>query len=151
MPVSSLPLFLRIHRQLVQLDRARQENREGLTAIRKEERAAAARDAGRHASTSSPSPVSVLEEKEVKVWLMRPGGVMLRMPSTAAKGLLEAEQARVEEGMAERRRDQKRLVAALADRGIQPEAVGPGLLNAFLTLEDKGSKKPAEAPAFTKV
>lgn len=45
---------------------------------------------------------------------------------------------RVEAAIEQERQLQKRLVGMLADKGGAPDGCGPGLLRAFLTLEDRG-------------
>jgi hypothetical protein len=48
-----------------------------------------------------------------------------------------AETKRVEAAIEHERDVQKTLVGMLADKGGAPEGCGPGLLRAFLTLEDR--------------
>jgi hypothetical protein len=50
-----------------------------------------------------------------------------------------AEMRRVEAAIEQERETQKKLVGMLAEKGGAPEGCGPGLLRAFLTLDDKSS------------
>ncbi len=44
-----------------------------------------------------------------------------------------------ESRLEELRRDEKRLMGLLADKGAGPQRVGPGVLQAMLTLQDTGT------------
>jgi hypothetical protein len=49
-----------------------------------------------------------------------------------------ADQQWVEGRLNQLRQEEKRLIAALADQGAGPQRVGPGMLNAMLTLNAAG-------------
>lgn len=102
--------FLDVRKQGIACDKQRNDAREAQTALRKR---------GEHGS----------------VWLMRPGGVMMKLPTATAQSVLAADQVELEQRAAEVRREEKRLVSLLAAKGAAPGSLGPGTLEALLRLK----------------
>mmetsp|Transcript_29859 Transcript_29859/g.41301 ORF Transcript_29859/g.41301 Transcript_29859/m.41301 type:complete len:130 (-) Transcript_29859:128-517(-) len=104
--------------QNVEFDRARNKNREALTALKKLE------------STKRKNRGSF------DGFLLRPSQVFMKFPAAQAKDVLTKDQAKVEEEMTLLRYKIKNLTRDLDDKGGVPEVCGPGLLHAFLNLKD---------------
>ncbi|KAI8471983.1 MAG: hypothetical protein J3K34DRAFT_520175 [Monoraphidium minutum] len=137
-------LFLMNKEQILQADRQRQGNREALAALRRQQRGGGgAGGSGAGASSSSGSSGGGGAPQK-RVWLLPSAapaggpGAFTKLPAADAARRIEADQERLEARLAELRAAQKRLTAALADRGAGPEGAGEGLLRAMLNLKDSG-------------
>eukprot|EP00240_Pyramimonas_obovata_P011413 CAMPEP_0118925604 /NCGR_PEP_ID=MMETSP1169-20130426/3468_1 /TAXON_ID=36882 /ORGANISM="Pyramimonas obovata, Strain CCMP722" /LENGTH=130 /DNA_ID=CAMNT_0006866951 /DNA_START=195 /DNA_END=587 /DNA_ORIENTATION=+ len=106
--------------QVVEIDLARNKNREASTALRK-------------LPQSSGGSFGNAE----KGYLLRPGGFFLRVSPDKAQNIINEDQERLEREITETRDKMKKLTRSLEDKGGVPESCGPGLLNAMLTLRDK--------------
>mmetsp|Transcript_5301 Transcript_5301/g.11603 ORF Transcript_5301/g.11603 Transcript_5301/m.11603 type:complete len:133 (-) Transcript_5301:154-552(-) len=104
-------LFIDLRNKIIDSDRRRQELREGLTALRKQ-----------HA--------------EPKIWLQRPGNIMIKATSEDAQKRITKDLSLIELQLQQYRAEEKKLIALLADKGVAPSSLGPGMLNAMLTLKD---------------
>eukprot|EP00798_Chlamydomonas_sp_ICE-L_P019929 gene19929-26635_t len=107
--------FLNLRQENVELDRHRQDLREGLTALRKQLRK---------------------DPNAGKVWIQRKGGVMLKMGAQTAISLMETDQKEIESRFTLMRLEEKILLSKLAERGALPSEAGPGMLGAMLNLRD---------------
>ncbi|KAK3284099.1 hypothetical protein CYMTET_8235 [Cymbomonas tetramitiformis] len=115
--------FLTAKAQVVECDRARNANREALTAIRK--KGGGESELGCFGSTS-------------KGFLLRPGGVFIRLSNEQATSILQRDQARLDEEVQKSRQDMKIITRSLHEKGGTPSHLSPGLLNAMITLKDDG-------------
>uniref|UniRef100_A0A7S0R1T5 P53 and DNA damage-regulated protein 1 n=1 Tax=Chlamydomonas leiostraca TaxID=1034604 RepID=A0A7S0R1T5_9CHLO len=109
--------FLDVRAQMVALDKQRQENREALTAVRK--------------------------QQDDKVWLQRGSTGLWKLPKQRAIEHLEQDQKHIDQQLDELTRELKKLTALLADKGAGP-AVGPGMLNAMLHLRDTEAERDSD-------
>eukprot|EP00899_Mesostigma_viride_P006550 jgi/Mesvir1/15897/Mv02800-RA.1 len=87
--------------------------------------------------TATPGAVSPGDQpkKDAKVWVMRPGGVLLRMPTSKALAMVTRDQEGVELENTLIASKLKEKTLELANKGGAPETVGPGLLQAMATLK----------------
>uniref|UniRef100_A0A7S3VGL4 P53 and DNA damage-regulated protein 1 n=1 Tax=Dunaliella tertiolecta TaxID=3047 RepID=A0A7S3VGL4_DUNTE len=108
--------FLDVRQKAVALDRQRQENREALTAFRKQ-----------------PSA-------QHKAWMRLRGGILVKFHMQQAKDVLQAEQDSIEHELTQIRAEEKRLIGLLSEKGAGPQ-VSEGTLAAMLKLEDRQRTK----------
>ncbi|XP_042503656.1 uncharacterized protein LOC122080850 [Macadamia integrifolia] len=137
--------------QLVENDRARNGNREALTALRKR---------ARTTKTSVPSPFeSIMREikdpesrplvKEVcttcgnhdskeHTWMIFPGtDVFAQIPFHAAHTILEKDQERLDYDTKKLQSFVKEKSLQISEMGVLADSIGPGTLRSLVTLTDK--------------
>ncbi|KAL3833093.1 hypothetical protein ACJIZ3_007829 [Penstemon smallii] len=140
-------LFLARH-ELVEIDKVRNGNREGLTALRKR---------AKTTKTSVPSPFeSIMREidsrplvKEVcatcgdhdskeKTLLMFPGtDVFATVPFHAAHTILEKDQVRLDFESKKLQSYVKEKSFLISEKGVLADKISPGVLRSLVTLTDK--------------
>lgn len=76
------------------------------------------------------------ERPPANVYVFGPGQVIVQMPRDEAKTLVEKDQVVLEGAIRTNEHALKRALKDLNDKGGVPDSVGPGLLNAFINLED---------------
>lgn len=133
--------------EMVECDRARNGNREALTALRKQ------------AKTSRSSVLLADERREDGVteeqqrcrtcgdhdgtsplWVMCPGAdLFIRRPFHQVHCDLDKEQERLEVRVKGLQSDVKERTMQLSDKGALADRIGPNLLNALVTLRDNSS------------
>mmetsp|Transcript_38366 Transcript_38366/g.108447 ORF Transcript_38366/g.108447 Transcript_38366/m.108447 type:complete len:140 (+) Transcript_38366:265-684(+) len=118
-------LLLDAKKKMVEADRERNGLREAATALRKW-------DDGAACDTGRPLWAGVTQND---VWVMQPGGVVLKLNRQQASEHISGRQALQERLVKELRAEEKRLMAQLADKGGVME-VQEGVLKALLTLKD---------------
>lgn len=69
-----------------------------------------------------------------KTFLVSPTGTFLRTNNLDAIAQMESELLQQRDCLDRLHKEQKRLIALLAEKGASPESVGPGLLGAMLNL-----------------
>lgn len=138
--------------QAVGLDRRRQELREALTALRKQQQDGSSKGwvqlrGGPMVKMAVPQ---ALEALQTGAGLLLPPvaapvhaafaapACHVRLPVISPVLPRAAEQASVEQELALVRAEEKRLMGMLAERGAGPQSCGPGVLHAMLSLGGSG-------------
>ncbi|CAK9192027.1 unnamed protein product [Sphagnum troendelagicum] len=151
-------LFL-ARQQLVECDKARNGNREALTALRKQARTSRSSvsvsgknvgGGGGGGGDSSAIDSSSSQETRCRtcgdhdgssrVWMMSSGTDMLiRLPFHSVHCELEQEQQRLEDKVKMLQSTVKDKTLELSDTGALSQTIGPNLLRAFVNLKDNSS------------
>mmetsp|Transcript_54105 Transcript_54105/g.171658 ORF Transcript_54105/g.171658 Transcript_54105/m.171658 type:complete len:135 (+) Transcript_54105:168-572(+) len=111
-----------VRERMVECDRLRQANREGLSVLRK-------------GGVEAGKPSREVGEDE-KQWVLRPGGVFVRLPHKKAISALTRDQKGLDEEIRSLEKVVKEKAQQLGEAGALHDTVGPGMLGAFLHLQD---------------
>ncbi|KAH9575586.1 hypothetical protein CY35_01G117900 [Sphagnum magellanicum] len=149
--------LLLARQQLVECDKARNGNREALTALRKQARTSRSSvsvsgktigggGGGDSAAIDSSSSQETRcrtcgdHDGSSRVWMMSSGTDMLiRLPFHSVHCELEQEQQRLEDKVKRLQSTVKDKTLQLSDTGALSQTIGPNLLRAFVNLKDNSS------------